>query len=222
MFRTAIRRRNWCGRPACNLDQRRNRRQRRYHHVVCRIGGDPPLFARRRARGRRLCSSLLRPAAIDPMGFKRFFERVQNEQGKPWTGVFGKIDNLLATHPGTEDRIARIEPLPKGVTSRPVMTGGPVAGAEEDLRIENFSSPFGRGRGPSALRKEGLRGINYKYCIPHPPTPQGAGPSFSYGRRGTSARRVFLPSLVPAAFHRRVRGRVPWVAAVRSAIRMRR
>ena len=66
--------------------------------------------------------AMLRGAVIDPLGFKRFFERVRDEENKSATGVFGRFGSVLATHPGTDDRIARIEPLPKGVTPRPVMT----------------------------------------------------------------------------------------------------
>ncbi|MBC8037871.1 MAG: M48 family metallopeptidase, partial [Rhizobiales bacterium] len=34
----------------------------------------------------------LENAAIDPLGLKRFFELVLKEQGKAWTGAFGKIE----------------------------------------------------------------------------------------------------------------------------------
>ena len=66
--------------------------------------------------------SVLRTARIDPLGLKHFFERVRDEDGKPSTGVFGKIGSVLATHPGTDDRISRIKPLPGGITPRPVLT----------------------------------------------------------------------------------------------------
>ncbi len=65
---------------------------------------------------------VMRAAAIDPLGFKHFFERLQKDRPETSTGFFKKIGNVLATHPGTEDRIARIEPLPDGVTARPVLT----------------------------------------------------------------------------------------------------
>ena len=63
-------------------------------------------------------------SAIDPQGLKTFFEKIMAEEktsaGNP---VTGKIGQILATHPGTEDRISKIGPLPDGVVARPVMTG---------------------------------------------------------------------------------------------------
>lgn len=61
-------------------------------------------------------------AEIDPMGLKRFFELILKEEGKLSTGPLAKIGSVLATHPGTADRIGRITPLPEGVTARPVMS----------------------------------------------------------------------------------------------------
>jgi predicted Zn-dependent protease len=66
----------------------------------------------------------LENAAIDPMGLKRFFELVLKEEGKAWTGAFGKIEGALATHPGTEERIKAIRPLPAGIMPRPVLNAG--------------------------------------------------------------------------------------------------
>ena len=63
----------------------------------------------------------LENAAIDPLGLKRFFELVLKEQGKRRTGTFGKIESAFATHPGTEERIKAIRPLPDGITPRPVL-----------------------------------------------------------------------------------------------------
>ncbi len=61
-------------------------------------------------------------AAIDPLGLREFFEIMLAEEGKPSTGTWGKIESSLSTHPGTEDRIKKIGPLPDGITPRPVMT----------------------------------------------------------------------------------------------------
>lgn len=62
----------------------------------------------------------LNNAEIDPLGLKRFFERLAREEGEPLKGVFGRIGNALSTHPGTADRIAAIKPL--ATTPRPAMT----------------------------------------------------------------------------------------------------
>ncbi len=63
-------------------------------------------------------------AAIDPLGLKRFFELVLKEEGKAWSGPFGKIEGAFATHPGTRERIESIHPLPAGITPRPVLDAG--------------------------------------------------------------------------------------------------
>jgi Zn-dependent protease with chaperone function len=64
---------------------------------------------------------LMTREAIDPTGLKRFFESVKRE-GQPSTGVFGRIEGMIATHPGLDDRIANIKPLPAGVTPRPALS----------------------------------------------------------------------------------------------------
>ena len=66
--------------------------------------------------------TLLQRSAIDPMGLKEFFDIVLAEEGKPSTGAWGKISSTLSTHPGTEDRIKKIHPLPDGIPARPVLT----------------------------------------------------------------------------------------------------
>ena len=63
----------------------------------------------------------LENAAIDPLGLKRFFELVLREQGKTRTGAISKLESAFATHPGTEERIKAIRPLPDGVTPRTVL-----------------------------------------------------------------------------------------------------
>lgn len=59
--------------------------------------------------------TLMRAAAIDPMGLRRFFEQMKATEGKDPTGSLGKFTSILATHPMTDERISGIEPLPPGV-----------------------------------------------------------------------------------------------------------
>ena len=66
--------------------------------------------------------ALLERSAIDPMGLKEFFDIILAEEGKPSTGTWRKIESALSTHPGTEDRIKKIHPLPDDIAARPVMT----------------------------------------------------------------------------------------------------
>jgi predicted Zn-dependent protease len=65
--------------------------------------------------------SLMHRAAIDPEGLKVFFVRLLKEE-KQSSGTLGKIGSVLSTHPGTEERIASIDPLPDGVAARPVLS----------------------------------------------------------------------------------------------------
>ena len=64
---------------------------------------------------------LMQRAAIDPMGLKEFFEILLAEEGKSSNGTWRKIESAIATHPGTEDRIKKIHPLPDDVAARPVL-----------------------------------------------------------------------------------------------------
>lgn len=64
----------------------------------------------------------LEAAAIDPLGLKRFFERILKDEGQSEGGVFGKIGSIFSTHPGTGERIATIRPLPDGVMARQVLS----------------------------------------------------------------------------------------------------
>jgi len=66
--------------------------------------------------------AVLRAAQLDPMALRRFFELVLRQEGTPSTGAFGKIESVLATHPGTKERIKKIEPLPEGVLTRPALS----------------------------------------------------------------------------------------------------
>jgi Zn-dependent protease with chaperone function len=63
-------------------------------------------------------------ASIDPMGLKTFFEKIlkiEKDKGVG-TGPFAVLGNIFANHPGTEDRIKLIEPLPAGKVARPPMS----------------------------------------------------------------------------------------------------
>ena len=63
-------------------------------------------------------------SSIDPMGLKTFFEKVlkiEKEKGVG-SGPFAVLGNIFANHPGTEDRIKLIEPLPAGKIAKPPMT----------------------------------------------------------------------------------------------------
>lgn len=68
---------------------------------------------------------------VDPIGFKTFFEKILKlEKGDTTStdsrsndnSVFSKLGKAFSTHPGTEDRIKLITPLPAGVTPVRVMT----------------------------------------------------------------------------------------------------
>jgi beta-barrel assembly-enhancing protease len=67
-------------------------------------------------------------ASIDTMGLKRFFEKIMKlEGGKPKgddnnPSALDRIGNVFSTHPGTEDRIKEIKPLPDGQKPIIVMT----------------------------------------------------------------------------------------------------
>ena len=66
--------------------------------------------------------ALMENAAIDPMGLKEFFEILLAQEGKPSTGAWGKIESSISTHPGTEDRIKKIHPLPGNIMPRAVLS----------------------------------------------------------------------------------------------------
>ncbi|MCA0433890.1 MAG: M48 family metallopeptidase [Proteobacteria bacterium] len=69
-------------------------------------------------------------ASVDPTGLRRFFEKLLKIEGskpaadqaaaKPST--LDRIGNVFSTHPGTEDRIKQIEPLPAGMTPVQILT----------------------------------------------------------------------------------------------------
>lgn len=71
--------------------------------------------------------SAMDKASIDPTGLRTFFEKISKLEGgganadKDSTAL-GRIGNVFSTHPGTEERIKEITPLPAGRTPVQVMT----------------------------------------------------------------------------------------------------
>ncbi len=67
-------------------------------------------------------------ASVDPIGLKHFFEKIMKIEGaKPIDGdkktsALDTIGNVFATHPGTEERIKEILPLPTGKIPVSIMT----------------------------------------------------------------------------------------------------
>ena len=63
----------------------------------------------------------LKAAAISPLGLKAFFGKVLKMEGehKIDSGPLSALGNLFTTHPGTEERIKEIVPLPEGVVAKP-------------------------------------------------------------------------------------------------------
>jgi predicted Zn-dependent protease len=64
----------------------------------------------------------LRKVAINPVGLKRFFERVMKLEGNPPSsgGVFATVNDMMSTHPVTKERMDSIEP--EGMATRPVLS----------------------------------------------------------------------------------------------------
>jgi beta-barrel assembly-enhancing protease len=71
---------------------------------------------------------VMQKASIDTLGLKRFFEKMLKlEGGKPkleneTPSALDRIGNVFSTHPGTEERIKDIKPLPEGQKPIVVMT----------------------------------------------------------------------------------------------------
>jgi beta-barrel assembly-enhancing protease len=67
-------------------------------------------------------------ASVDPIGLKHFFEKFMKLEGvKPGeapkeTSALDRIGNVFSTHPGTDERIKEIQPLPPGKTPVQIMT----------------------------------------------------------------------------------------------------
>jgi Zn-dependent protease with chaperone function len=67
---------------------------------------------------------MLAKAQIDPEGMKTFFEKmlkIEKEQGSD-SKALHVLGSILSTHPGTEERIKEIKPLPAGVTPKPALS----------------------------------------------------------------------------------------------------
>jgi predicted Zn-dependent protease len=63
---------------------------------------------------------ILNRAKIDPLGLKRFFESLKKLEEAARISV-GPLSGMLATHPATDERIRRLEPLREG-SPEPVMS----------------------------------------------------------------------------------------------------
>ena len=61
-------------------------------------------------------------AKLDPVGLKTFLERVLKEEGIFGGGILSKIGSLYSSHPGTEERMKLIAPLPADVEVKPLLT----------------------------------------------------------------------------------------------------
>jgi beta-barrel assembly-enhancing protease len=64
-------------------------------------------------------------ASIDPIGLKTFFAKllkIQGSQKEDSSSALGQLGGLFSSHPGTEDRMKVIEPLPAGVVAKPSLT----------------------------------------------------------------------------------------------------
>jgi beta-barrel assembly-enhancing protease len=72
--------------------------------------------------------NVMETASIDPMGLKSFFEKIKKLEGGKTVepdanpSALDRIGNVFSTHPGTEDRIKEIRPLPAGKTPVQIMT----------------------------------------------------------------------------------------------------
>ena len=68
---------------------------------------------------------MLDHAAVDPEGLRRFFKKILKLEGggnKDSSSAFTALGNVFASHPGTEQRIEEIKPLPSGTVAKPVMS----------------------------------------------------------------------------------------------------
>jgi beta-barrel assembly-enhancing protease len=73
----------------------------------------------------KFARDVMKTASVDPMGLKRFFEKLQKLENRPATtenNALDTIGNVFSTHPGTEDRIKEIQPLPAGQKAKTIMT----------------------------------------------------------------------------------------------------
>ena len=63
-------------------------------------------------------------AKIDPEGLKHFFQKIIKLEGdqKKKSGPLSALGGIFATHPGTEERINEIKPLPTGIVAKPALS----------------------------------------------------------------------------------------------------
>lgn len=91
--------------------------------VLSNLAGLAALLRYTRAaeiRADEYAQMLLNRSKIDPLGLKRFFESVKKIEEAKRLPV-GPLGGILATHPATEERMARIKPLQDG-PAQPVMS----------------------------------------------------------------------------------------------------
>ena len=64
---------------------------------------------------------MLDHAAVDPEGLRRFFKKVLKMEGGPKdpNSALSALGSVFASHPGTEQRIEEIKPLPQGIVAKP-------------------------------------------------------------------------------------------------------
>jgi beta-barrel assembly-enhancing protease len=59
---------------------------------------------------------------IDPIALGNFFRKMLADEGKSSGGTLSKFGDIFSTHPGTEERIGEIKPLPQGAVVEPVLS----------------------------------------------------------------------------------------------------
>jgi Zn-dependent protease with chaperone function len=67
---------------------------------------------------------MLDHAAVDPEGLRQFFKKVMKLEGgggKNSNAALSSLGSIFASHPGTQQRIDEIKPLPQGVVAKPAM-----------------------------------------------------------------------------------------------------
>ncbi len=67
--------------------------------------------------------SLMTKGAIDPKGLRHFFEKLSKKEWKLLTGNLETLSDMLSTHPGTQERIEFIKPLPPGKAKQVIPDG---------------------------------------------------------------------------------------------------
>lgn len=67
---------------------------------------------------------ILDKAHIDPMGLKTFFQKLLKQEGQQKSNIpaLDALGSILSNHPGTEQRLETIKPLPEGDVARPALS----------------------------------------------------------------------------------------------------